>query len=157
MDQLSIYGSPHFSYWPQNMPDTVDRDYHDLWRQSMPKQSGVVTNTGTDDDDDNNNNKFVIQLDVSKYKPDEIEVKTVGSCVQIHCKHNRNNSNSKKSDHRWPDVREFNRRYALPDGYYPENVVSSLLPNGWLIIEANKQLKQPSVLVAERTVPIKYY
>ncbi|GIY74420.1 protein lethal(2)essential for life [Caerostris extrusa] len=85
----------------------------------------------------NEDDKFKVMLNVSHFKPEEIEVKTVDNCIVIHGKH------EEKTDEHGFVSREFTRRYALPEGTDPETVKSSLGENGILTIEAPKKAVEP--------------
>jgi crystallin alpha B len=88
---------------------------------------------------------FGIRLDVSHFKPEEIEVKTVGDQVHVEAKH------EEKLDEHGFVQRHFARKYHLPNGVDPETVVSSLTKDGVLTIEAPKKaIEAPK----ERTVHI---
>ncbi|XP_054153769.1 alpha-crystallin B chain-like [Oppia nitens] len=130
----SLFGQ-HFGLDLQDFDDVLNRSMN---RINESTDSSQVANTA---------DKFSVNLDVSHFKPEEIEVKTVGNCVQIHGKHEE-----RCDSHGWVS-REFTRRYALPDGCKPEDVVSSLKPNGVLTIVANKQ-QLPLLMGKERVVPI---
>ncbi|XP_054167546.1 alpha-crystallin B chain-like [Oppia nitens] len=127
--------------WPQSMfGQHFGLDCRDFDRSlsQLNQLSGYVANTG---------DKFSVKLDVSHFKPEEIEVKTIGNYVEIHGKH------EERSDSYGWIAREFTRRYALPDGCKPEDVMSSLKPNGVLTIEAKKE-QLPPISGVECVVPI---
>ena len=108
-------------------------------RLELAQRSGASQVANTD-------NNFSVKLDCSHFKPEELEVKTIGNNIVIHGKH------EERSDkHGWIQ-REFTRRYALPEGCEPEKVVSSL-SNGVLTVEAPKKALPP-VNEKERVVPI---
>jgi crystallin alpha B len=108
--------------------------------RQLSQRSGVreVTNDG---------NKFVVKLDCSHFKPEEITVKTVDNNIIINGKHEE-----KMDKHGWVQ-REFTRRYELPEGCEAEKVTSALNSNGVLIIEAPKKPLEP-LKGNERVVPI---
>ena len=95
----------------------------------------------------NTKDKFAVKLDVSHFKPEEIEVKTVDNNVVIHGKHEE-----RTDKHGWIQ-REFTRRYALPEGCEPDKVESKLSADGVLMIEAPKK-ELPKLKENERVVPI---
>ncbi|GBM42904.1 Protein lethal(2)essential for life [Araneus ventricosus] len=95
----------------------------------------------------NEADKFKVLLNVSHFKPNEIDVKTVDNNIVIHGKH------EEKTDEHGFISREFTRRYQLPEGTDPETVKSSLSPNGILTIEAPKKAIEPPQS-NERVVPI---
>ncbi|XP_054166774.1 heat shock protein beta-1-like [Oppia nitens] len=133
----------HLFDWPQSLFDLDLNELDDHWNRSMSQLNQIsgssqVANTG---------DKFSVKLDVSHFKPEEIEVKTIGNSIQIHGKHEE-----RSDSHGWI-AREFTRRYALPDGCKAEEVMSSLKPNGVLTIEAKKE-QLPPISGVERVVPI---
>lgn len=75
-------------------------------------------------------NDFRVSLDVSHFFPEELSVKTKGSKVVVHGRH------EEQRDEQGYIEREFTRTYLLPDDVDPETVRSSLSGNGRLCIEA---------------------
>lgn len=90
--------------------------------------------------------KFKVLLNVSQFKPEEIEVKLVDNHVVIHGKH------EEKLDEHGSIQREFTRRYLLPEGTDSEALTSTWNYRGILIIEAPKKATEPS---DKRVIPIK--
>lgn len=75
---------------------------------------------------------FQVFLDVSQFRVDEVDVKTVGNEVVIRCKHEvRNDEHGSVS-------REFTRKYMLPLGTDPEKVTATYDSAGTLLIKAIK-------------------
>lgn len=95
----------------------------------------------------NDKNKFQVMLNVSQFKPNEVEVKVVDNFVVIHGKH------EEKTDEHGFVQREFTRRYMLPEGTEAETVKSSWSPNGVLTIEAPKKAIEATPS-NERVIPI---
>lgn len=89
--------------------------------------------------------KFQVCLDVQQFGPNEITVKTVGRQIIIEGKH------EEKEDEHGYISRHFVRKYLLPDGYKPEEVISTLSSDGVLNISAPKIV---AVEEGERVVPI---
>ncbi|GIY04738.1 protein lethal(2)essential for life [Caerostris extrusa] len=85
----------------------------------------------------NDADKFKVMLNVSQFKPDDINVKIVDNSIVIHGKH------EERSDVHGFISREFTRRYLLPEGTESEMVTSSLSPGGILTIEAPKKVIEP--------------
>lgn len=90
--------------------------------------------------------KFKVMLNMSQYKPGEVEVKLVDNFVVIHGKH------EEKLDEHGFIKREFTRRYLLPEGTEAESLTSSWSYNGILTIEAPKKVLEP--VSGERLIPI---
>ncbi|XP_022250575.1 protein lethal(2)essential for life-like [Limulus polyphemus] len=94
----------------------------------------------------NEADKFQLLLDVSHFKPNEINVKTVDNCVVIEGKH------EEKPDEHGFISRQFVRRYMLPKEVDPETVQSSLSSDGILTVEAPKKAlegEQPNERVVQ--------
>ncbi|XP_070620899.1 heat shock protein beta-6 [Erythrolamprus reginae] len=87
--------------------------------------------------------KFSILLDVKHFAPEEIHVKVVGDCIEVHAKH------EERPDEHGYVSREFQRRYTIPKGVDPAAIVSALSPEGVLSITA--PTKTPAL---ERSIPI---
>lgn len=80
----------------------------------------------------NDPNSFQVFLDVSQFRVDEVDVKTVGNEVIIRCKH------EERSDEHGSVSREFTRKYLLPLGTDPEKVTATYDSSGTLMIKAIK-------------------
>ncbi|XP_035219742.1 alpha-crystallin A chain-like [Stegodyphus dumicola] len=91
-------------------------------------------------------NHFEVALDVSQFKPEDLEVKIVGNFVVIHGKHNE------KNDENALVSREFKRRYMLPRNCETDMITPSLGSDGILKIRVPKKVIQESK--DERIVPI---
>lgn len=89
---------------------------------------------------------FEMSMNVKSYKPEEIKVKTVDNMVQVEGQHKERN------DKHGSVSRQFFRRYTLPRGYDPEQVVSTLSPDGILTVKAPAPANIPEIM--EREVPI---
>lgn len=95
----------------------------------------------------NDEQQFQVSLNVSQFKPEELQVKVVDRYVVVHGKHEERND-----EHGFVS-REFTRRYMLPKACEPDTVASSLSPEGMLtIIAPKKALEEPPK--QERNVPI---
>lgn len=75
---------------------------------------------------------FEVKLDVEHFKPEEITVKTVDNSIVIEAKH------EEKKDEYGSVSRHIVRRYDLPNGFKPEQVVSNLSSDGLLTIKCPK-------------------
>ena len=93
---------------------------------------------------------FKILVNVEKFLPEELMIKTVDNNVILEAKHEE-----KTSDGRSYSTQSFNQSFALPRGVNPETVSSSLSKAGILTISAPlpKALKSNT---GERLVPIKH-
>ncbi|XP_058835621.1 protein lethal(2)essential for life-like [Topomyia yanbarensis] len=90
--------------------------------------------------------RYQINLDVQHFAPDEISVKTVNDTVVI-----EGNHEERQDEHGYVS-RRFVRKYVLPSGHSPGDVVSSVSRDGMLKVMAPKRV-QPAAVV-ERVVPI---
>ncbi len=131
-------------------PHNSGKNFWDVWHwpQKIYNQH-FGTQIGNASEVNNNPNKFVVKVNCSHFKPEEITVKTVDNYLIIHGNHEE-----KTDGHGWVS-REFTRRYPLPEGVEEDKVVSALHPDGLLTIEAPKKPVEP-INANERVVPINY-
>uniref|UniRef100_A0A6B0V0R4 Putative heat shock hsp20 protein n=1 Tax=Ixodes ricinus TaxID=34613 RepID=A0A6B0V0R4_IXORI len=90
---------------------------------------------------------FALNLDVRGFVPEEISVKTVGNTVEVHARHEE-----KDPEGRGFVMREFRRKYTLPDDVDPESVTSQLTRRGLLAVKAPRKKMETTPL--SHTVPI---
>lgn len=88
------------------------------------QSSGPVSTIGKDG--------FQVCMDVQQFKPSELTVKVKDNCVIVEGKHEE-----REDDHGYI-ARHFVRRYALPKGYDPNQVVSTLSSDGVLTVSVPK-------------------
>merc|ERR1712152_63829 len=74
---------------------------------------------------------YKILINVDKYQPEELMIKTVDNNVIVEAKHEE-----KTSDGRSYSTQSFNQSFNLPRGVNPESVTSSLSKSGILTISA---------------------
>lgn len=123
------------------LPPTIHRGF--LLR---PRTQAAVQASGKSEVK-NDKDKFQVMLNVSHFKPDEVEVKVVDNSIVIHGKH------EEKTDEHGFIQREFTRRYMLPEGTEAATVKSSWSPDGILTVEAPKKaIEAPPK--NERVIPI---
>lgn len=77
--------------------------------------------------------KMEVSLDTSQYRPDELNVSVSGGVVTIEGKHEEKAEDGSKMV-----SRQFARKYTLPSGAKPEDVLSNLSSDGVLVITAKK-------------------
>ncbi|KXJ78067.1 hypothetical protein RP20_CCG005665 [Aedes albopictus] len=114
--------------------------YYRPWRNTAltRQDSGSTLNLDKD--------KYQIILDVQQFTPEEITVKTTDKYVVVEGKH------EEKQDEHGFVSRHFTRRYMLPSGHDPNDIVSTLSSDGVLTVTApKKSLPAPN---PERSVPI---
>ena len=92
-------------------------------------------------------NGFQVCVDVSKFKPNELTVKTVDNMVVVEGKHEE-----REDDHGLIE-RHFVRKYLLPQGYDAKEVVSTISSDGVLTVKAPPPASQMDKRV-ERVVQI---
>lgn len=90
-------------------------------------------------------NSLEFCIDVQQFKPDEISVKVEKNCILVHGKH------EEKEDEQGLVSRQFTRRYELPKGCKPEDVVSTLSSDGILSVKCPAPTTETT---EERQVPI---
>jgi len=96
--------------------------------------------------DEGGEKKFRIRLDVSKFKPEEIEVKAKDNHLLVHARHCEESQGSKSFS-------EYKQQYLLPPTVDPVALASNLSEDGVLTIEA----PVAAALGAPPTkIPIKY-
>ena len=74
-----------------------------------------------------------MSLDTSQYRPDELRVSVNNNIVSIEGKHEE-----RAEDGRRMVSRQFVRKYSLPQGVRPEEVVSNLSSDGVLVVTAGQ-------------------
>jgi len=121
-----------FDEFSRSMVDLDDRTgWHSLRNWFFPKftenkHSDVIKI-------EENEEKLELQLDASKYKPDELRVSVEHGTITVEGKHEE-----KAEDGHVMVSRQFIRKYSLPAGARAEDVVSNLSSEGVLVISANK-------------------
>jgi len=120
-----------------------DRDDRSLFAANS-EQNGI-SRVQYDDD------TYKILVNVEKFKPEELVIKTVDNAVIVEAKHEE-----KTSEGRSYATQSLNQSFTLPRGVNPESVTSALSKEGVLTISAllPKSLKSSN---PERLVPIKHY
>ncbi|KAJ8368263.1 hypothetical protein SKAU_G00082910 [Synaphobranchus kaupii] len=97
--------------------------------------------------------RFVINLDVKHFSPEELRVKVNGEFIAIHGKHEDRQvtklSLVNRDEHGFVS-REFHKKYKLPSGVDPASVTSSLSSSGMLTVSTPRKKGD----VPERTIPI---
>lgn len=78
------------------------------------------------------NQPFKLQINVKNFTPKEITVKAVDSDIIVEGKHEEN------SDDKGFISRHFMRSYRLPEGHFPEDVVSTLEDGVLTILAPNR-------------------
>jgi len=89
--------------------------------------SGAKTTIGKDG--------FQVCLDVQKFAPNEISVKTIDNTVVVEAKH------EERQDEHGYVSREFARRFTLPQGFNIKDVATQLSSDGILTIKAPPEAK----------------
>ncbi|OCT93541.1 hypothetical protein XELAEV_18011219mg, partial [Xenopus laevis] len=92
--------------------------------------------------------RFVINLDVKHFSPEDLSVKLDDDFVEIHGKHNE-----RQDDHGYIS-REFHRRYRLPSNMDENSVSCSLSADGILTFSAPKLQPHKDSSPSDRTIPV---
>ena len=77
--------------------------------------------------------KMEVSLDTAQYRPDELKISVAGGSITVEGKHEE-----KAEDGTRMVSRQFVRKYSLPQGAKPTDVVSNLSSDGVLIITVPK-------------------
>uniref|UniRef100_A0A1B0G3A5 SHSP domain-containing protein n=1 Tax=Glossina morsitans morsitans TaxID=37546 RepID=A0A1B0G3A5_GLOMM len=88
-----------------------------------------------------NRNGFQVSMNVKQFSPNELTVKTIDNCIVVEGRHDD------KEDGHGLISRHFVRKYMLPKGYDPNDVLSTLSSDGILTVRAPPP---PNVKIAER-------
>ena len=123
--------------------DDFDRLVPAYWRRVPEENSLAVGNVLGEVQ--NTPEKFAVSVDVSHFRPEEVNVNVSGKVLTVEGKH------EEKTDAHGSIQRSFIRKYTLPDDTDLESVRSSLSDNGKLTIQAGKK---NAALPAARAIPI---
>uniref|UniRef100_A0A1I8PRI2 SHSP domain-containing protein n=1 Tax=Stomoxys calcitrans TaxID=35570 RepID=A0A1I8PRI2_STOCA len=77
-----------------------------------------------------NKNGFQVSMNVKQFAPSELSVKTIDNCIVVEGRHDD------KEDGHGVISRHFVRKYMLPKGYDPKDVLSTLSSDGILTVKA---------------------
>ncbi|XP_005190124.1 heat shock protein 27 [Musca domestica] len=113
----SIVLRPRNRYYPY-----VIKYQHPIKKSPAEKSDSIVPTVGKDG--------FQVCMDVSQFKPNELTVKTVDRMVIVEGKH------EEREDEHGLIQRQFVRKYTLPKGYDPKDVVSTISSDGVLTVKA---------------------
>ncbi|OAD53802.1 Protein lethal(2)essential for life [Eufriesea mexicana] len=140
LNDLDSLGTEVLLYRPQRR---AKRRYHPFLR-SLTRRYGRGTSTVQADKD-----KFQVTLDVSQFKPEEINVKVADEKVIVEANHEE-----REDEHGWVS-RHFVRKYIIPSQCDVSKVESRLSSDGILCITAPRKetLKLPS---NEKVIKIQY-
>merc|ERR1719245_1290632 len=89
--------------------------------------------------------KLEVSLDTSQYRPDELNVSVFNGVITVEGKHEEKAEDGSKMV-----SRQFVRKYSLPAGAKPQDVVSNLSSDGVLVITANKANPAIDVKINQR-------
>jgi len=93
--------------------------------------------------------KYVLTLDVHRFKPEELEVKVTDDSVSITGKH------EERQDEKNFSSQEYSRKHTLPPGVKADDINCRFSSGGVLTISAPRK-EQPAISHVERTIPIKH-
>ncbi|MFH4984060.1 hypothetical protein AB6A40_010769 [Gnathostoma spinigerum] len=89
--------------------------------------------------------KFEVEIDVSQFRPEELEVNVRDNELVVEGHH------KERSDQDGTVERHFIRKYTIPKGAKPENIVSQLTDQGILSVVAPKMATEGA---ETRSIPI---
>ncbi|XP_069801361.1 alpha-crystallin A chain [Dendropsophus ebraccatus] len=92
--------------------------------------------------------RFIINLDVKHFSPEDLTVKILDDFVEIHGKHNE-----RQDDHGYIS-REFHRRYRLPPNLDQSSVSCTLSADGILTFCGTKLHSNLDSSHSERPIPV---
>lgn len=142
---LTRWGWDDEDWWPWTrdyrsflrFPDYVERQLSSLERN--------MQDTIKEDKD-----KYIVNVDVQQFAPEEITVKTFdGNVVVVEGKH------EERPDEHGYISRHFVRRYELPEGYNANEAVSSLSSDGVLTVTVSKH-GENAIENKEKIIPIQH-
>ena len=107
------------------MPSSFFKDFKDM--DVFQSKDSEVIRVKEDDA------KMEVSLDTSQYRPDELNVSVSGGVVTIEGKHEEKAEDGSKMV-----SRQFARKYTLPSGAKPQDVISNLSSDGVLVVTAKK-------------------
>ena len=91
--------------------------------------------------------KFELSLDTHGFRPDEIKVNVAGGVLGVEAKH------EEKGDNKFV-LRQFSRKYTLPEGCEAARVNSNLSSDGVLVISAPKRQAIKTAAAGATNTPI---
>lgn len=99
-------------------------NWAELLRRAAAESNGLVSGASVDKD------TYRVVLDVSQFKPEEVEVKVADKYIVVRAKH------EEKKDEQGLISRQFVRKYVIPESVEAEQITSSISSDGVLIIQA---------------------
>ncbi|EDO34068.1 predicted protein [Nematostella vectensis] len=87
--------------------------------------------------------KFTLALDVSDFKPEEVDVKVYGHELSVRAR-------QESEEHGFFTARQFNRHFVLPREVDMDTLVPRLAKDGVLYIEADKRPLRQLDIVMEK-------
>ncbi|VDO06612.1 unnamed protein product [Haemonchus placei] len=121
--------------------DLLERSMFPYWREADHSVLHVANETRQMIDDDK---KFAVSLDVSQFRPEELNVHLEGRQLTIEGKQEHKTENSAIR-------RSFTRKYLLPENVDLEAIRTQLDDKGHLSVEAPKNTEGNE---KQRTIPI---
>lgn len=140
-NDMEVYDG--MDWWPESQ-------YNDACNPSFGalnccSTSNLCEQIGIDQEPKIGKDGFQVWLDVSTFKPKEITVDTENNVIVVHAKQEEQGNGLGYTS------REFVRRYELPEGFKPEDVVANLSCDGILMIRA-PNIKYRSITI-QKTGP----
>lgn len=136
---FSYYGVP-----PHKVGMMVPRDLNRMEHSFRPMAKRWFGDMAPTVDEQGN---FRVCVDVHQFNPSEIDVNFRQNSVVVEAKH------EEREDEHGFIVREFCRRYELPQSFDPDSVTSELTSDGILIIKAHPKLSKERIIKIEQHSP----
>ncbi|XP_062383764.1 alpha-crystallin A chain [Sardina pilchardus] len=118
-----------------------------FYRQSLFRNFGDYANSGMSEVR-SDRDRYYIYLDVKHFSPEELNVKVMDDCVEIHGKHGE-----RQDDHGYIS-REFHRRYRLPANVDQSAMSCSLSTDGMLTLYGPKTGSGSDGPRSDRNIPV---
>lgn len=130
-------------WWPWT------RDYRSFFSDNIERQLASLERNMHDTIKEDKD-KYVVNVDVQQFAPEEIQVKTLGgNVIIVEGKH------EERPDEHGYISRHFVRRYELPEGHNANEAVSSLSSDGVLTITVSK-IGENAIENKEKIIPIQH-
>ncbi|XP_018584006.1 alpha-crystallin A chain-like [Scleropages formosus] len=141
-DQFFTEGIFDYDFFPFSSSTISPYYRHSLFRSFLDSSSSGISEVRSDRD------KFTVHLDVKHFSPDELSVKVLDDCVEIHGKHGE-----RQDDHGFI-AREFHRRYRLPPNVDQTAITCTLSYDGLLTLCVPRVSSATDSNRGDRSIPI---
>jgi len=128
MDQQMAPFHPQLPRW------AVPEDLRPRWTTQVSQEGNEVIKVNE------NTDKFEVTLDVPQYKPEELKVTVINNTLSIEGKHGEEQKDVQDGASAFSSsvMRQFSRKWTLPQDCDPDKVASNLSSDGILMVTAPK-------------------